>query len=44
MTGGESEEERSLYLLAISLCVSEAVRSLLFLEFEASVFWVGEVS
>ena len=44
MTGGESEDERSLYLLSICLWVIPgAILSLLFLEVEASVFWETKV-
>ena len=47
MTGGESEEERSLYLLSICLWVippGRAALSLLSLDVEASsVFWETKV-
>ena len=46
MTGGESEEERSLYLLSICLCVVPCATlwSLLFLETEEALpFWETKV-
>ena len=45
MTGGESEEERSLYLLSICLCVVPCAMqsSLLFLETEEALFWETKV-